>query len=75
MEHGKHKGTNPFIATITRSTTSVLSGLFHFFPRNPTMANAGSCMNIDSMDVSYPIHNRHFIHSYVTALIFNFIKD
>ena len=32
MERGKHKGTNPFILSITRSTTSVLSGLFHFFP-------------------------------------------
>ena len=48
---------------------------FSFFPKNPTMANAGSCMNIDSMDVSYPIHNMYFIHSYVIALIFNFIKD
>ncbi len=35
MERGKHKGTNPFILTITKSTTSVLSGLFHFFPKKP----------------------------------------
>jgi hypothetical protein len=27
-------------------------------------------MNIDSMDVSYPIHNMYFIHSYVTAMLF-----